>query len=175
MNSNITIQKATPGDALEIGEVFYRTWLATYPNKEHGITIEDIEYVFKDRASRDGSKFANMPDNEVYYTAKDNGHVVGVCRLIKHEDKNELKAIYVLPEYQGRGVGKMFWNEALKFFNSKKDIIVNVVVYNTNAIEFYKKLGFKDTGKRFLDERFRMQSGAIPQEMEMMIPSGFVA
>jgi ribosomal protein S18 acetylase RimI-like enzyme len=175
MTSTITIQKAVPEDALEIGEVFYKTWLATYPNKEAGVTEGDIEFVFKDRKSGDGSKFANLPENTVYFTAKENDHVVGVCRLIKHEDKNELKAIYVLPEYQGRGVGKMFWNKALKFFDSRKDTIVNVVVYNTNAIEFYKKLGFKDTGKRLLDERFRMQSGAIPPEMEMMIPSGSTA
>ena len=167
MSSNITIQKTIPEDALEVGEVFYKTWLATYPNKEFGVTEDDIEFMFKDRKSRDGSKFGNLPDNEIHLTAKENGKVIGVCRLVKHEDKNELKAIYVLPEYQGKGVGKMFWNEALKFFDPEKYNIVKVVVYNTKAIEFYKKLGFKDNGKRFLDERFRMQSGAIPPEMEM--------
>jgi diamine N-acetyltransferase len=179
MNSNITIQKTIPEDALEVGEVMYKTWLATYPNDEYGVTKDDIEFMFKDRKLRDGSKFSNLPENEIHLNAKDDGHVIGICRLIKHNpvgdpagsDKNELKAIYVLPEYQGRGVGKMFWNEALKFFDPTKDTIVNVVTYNTKAINFYKKLGFEDTGKRMLDERFRMQSGAIPPEMEMFMPA----
>ena len=172
MNINITIQKATSKDAQEIGEVFYRTWLATYPNEEIGVTVDDVEFKFKDRKDRDGSKFDNLPENEIFLTAKDGDHVVGVCDVIKHEDKNELKAIYVLPEYQGRGIGRMFWNEALKFFDSKKDIKVEVVTYNTNAVKFYKKLGFQDTGKRFHVERLRMKSGVILPEMEMEIVAG---
>jgi len=171
MTSNITIQKAEPGDAQGIGEVFYKTWLTTYPNKEFGVTIEDVNFIFKDIKKADGSKHASLPDNTVYFTAKENGYIIGVCKLIKHEDKNELKAIYVLPEYQGKGIGKMFWAEALNFFDSTKDTVVRVVTYNKNAIEFYKKLGFKDTEKIIYDETFRMQSGAIPPEIEMIIPA----
>ena len=43
MQSNVTVTKATLGDVQGIAEVQYVTWLATYPNKEAGITIEDIE------------------------------------------------------------------------------------------------------------------------------------
>ena len=172
MNSNITIQKATPDDAQGIGEVFYKTWLATYPNEEIGLTEDDVEFKFKDRHLADGSKYANIPDNQSVLTAKDGDLVVGICRLVKHEEMNELTVIYVLPEYQGRGIGKMFWNEALKFFDPSKSIIVKVVSYNKNAIEFYKKLGFKDTGKIFYDEHFRMKSGVIPPETEMTLPAG---
>lgn len=171
-SENITIQKAVPEDALGIGEVFYRTWLATYPNKEVGVTVEDIEFKFKDRKNKDGSRYANLPDNVLFLTAKVENSVVGVCRLVKDEKENELKAIYVLPEYQGRGIGKMFWTETLNFFDSTKDTIVKVVTYNKNAIEFYKRLGFKETEKIFYDETFRLQSGIIPPEMEMIIPAG---
>lgn len=171
MNSSITIQKAIPEDAQGIGEVFYRTWLATYPNEEFGVTTEDIDFIFKDIKKADGSKYESLPDNTVYFTAKEKDYVVGVCKLVKHDDINELKSIYVLLEYQGRGIGKMFWTEALKFFDSTKDTIVKVVTYNKGAIEFYKKLGFKETGKIFYDETFRMQSGVIPPEMEMIIPA----
>ena len=171
MSSNITIQKAIPEDAQGIGEVFYKTWLATYPNKEFGVTTEDVDFIFKDIKKADGSKYASLPDNTVYFTTKENGHVVGVCKLVKRDDINELKSIYVLPEYQGRGIGKMFWAEALKIFDSMNDTIVKVVTYNKDAIEFYKKLGFKDTGKIIYDETFRMQSGVIPPETEMVIPA----
>lgn len=67
----------------------------------------------------------------------------------------------------------MFWKEILKFFastDSKKDVIVHLAVYNLKAIEFYKKLGFVDTGKRFSEEAYKMPiSGVIVPEMEMIL------
>ncbi len=175
MNSDITIQKAIPEDAQEIGEVYYKTWLDTYPNEEFGVTKEDIDFIFKDIKNVDGSKYTSLPDDTVYFTAKENGHVVGVCKLVKRDDINELKSIYVLPEYQGKGIGKMFWSEALKFFDSTKETTVKAVTYNKNAIEFYKKLGFKETGKIIYDETLKMQSGAIPPELEMIISATNIA
>lgn len=50
-----------------------------------------------------------------------------------------------------------------------KGITVEVATYNTNAIEFYKRLGFEDTGKRFSNERLKMKSSAVLPEMEMVI------
>jgi len=168
----IIIQKAVPEDALGVGEVFYKTWLATYPNEEFGVTVDDIEDRWKDRDKADGSRIRNAPDNELLLTAKDGAKVVGACRAVRHEDKNNLQAIYILPEYQGQGLGNKFWEEILKFFDPKKDITVEVATYNTNAIEFYKKLGFQDTGRRFSYEKHRMKSGAILPEMEMVIKVG---
>ncbi|MBI2610790.1 GNAT family N-acetyltransferase [Candidatus Kaiserbacteria bacterium] len=76
---------------------------------------------------------------------------------------------YVLPEYQNRGVGKFFWAAALKFLDLSKDTIVNVATFNENAIAFYAKLGFVDTGKCFTDERYRFRSDANIPQMEMIL------
>jgi hypothetical protein len=46
---------------------------------------------------------------------------------------------------------------------------VEVATYNSNAIAFYKKLGFIETGRRFTNEKTRMKSGSIIPEMEMVI------
>jgi ribosomal protein S18 acetylase RimI-like enzyme len=105
----------------------------------------------------------------ITYCNKEGDKVVGVCRVVNHPDKNQLQAIYVLPEYQGRGVGRMLWEEAQKYFDIEKDTIVHVADYNEKAIGFYKKVGFVDTGKRFSEERYKMKSGAIISEMEMVI------
>jgi hypothetical protein len=45
----LTIARATPDDVLGIQDVTYYGWLATYPNAEHGITVDDIEDWYKDR------------------------------------------------------------------------------------------------------------------------------
>jgi len=171
---NINIGEAKPEDAAEIQQVFYETWLATYPNLDSGVTAEDVEDRFKDRLSHEGiakraDQIANLGPGSLFLAAKDGEKIIGICILRKDETKNQLSAIYILPKYQGRGIGRMFWQEAQKFFNPGKKINVEVDVCNKRAIAFYEKLGFADTGRRFADENFRMKSGAVIPEMEMEI------
>ncbi|HBD24558.1 MAG: hypothetical protein A2566_03595 [Candidatus Zambryskibacteria bacterium RIFOXYD1_FULL_40_13] len=171
---DIKIVKPTIEDVRGTIEVQYKTWLATYPNKKAGITIDDIEYRYKDAFSPERLKkreemIVSQEPNEKYIVAKDGDRVVGMCYAVIHEDKNQLEAIYILPEYHGRGIGTKLWNAVLPFFDKTKDIYVEVADYNEKAIGFYKKLGFIDTGRRFSDERFKMKSGAMLPEMEMKI------
>ena len=171
---DIKIIKTTIEDVRGTIEVQYKTWLATYPNKKAGITIDDIEYRYKDAFSPERLKkreemIVSQEPNEKYIVAKDGDRVVGMCYAVIHEDKNQLEAIYILPEYHGRGIGTKLWNAVLPFFDKTKDIYVEVADYNEKAIGFYKKLGFIDTGRRFSDERFKMKSGAMLPEMEMKI------
>ena len=171
----IKIQKPTIKDVRKIQKVFYETWLSTYPNKKAGITKEDIEEKFKNRLYRKviqkrSEDISNISKNRLFLIAKISTLIVGVCKITKEKKYNQLEAIYVLPDYQGKGIGSLFWEKIMVFFGTKKDIIVRVAVYNKKAIEFYKKLGFTDTGKRFYEERYRMPiSGKCIPEMEMII------
>jgi ribosomal protein S18 acetylase RimI-like enzyme len=174
MEHEIRIEVARHEDVRGMQEVFYKTWLATYPNEEAGITKDDIEDQYKDTFTEENLKksaerLANPPEGQTIFLAKEGEKVVGVCRIIVHEDKNELRAIYVLPEHQGKGIGSKLWEQAQKIFNPDKDIVVSVATYNTNAINFYTRLGFTDSGKRFNNEKFKMKSGAVIPEMEMVI------
>lgn len=177
LTSQIKILPSTPQDARGITEVLYKTWLDTYPNKDLGITREDIEDSYKNRFSEEAIKrsqerIANLPKDHKQVVAKYGDLIVAVSTMIRGEEFNKLKTIYVLPEFQGKGIGNMLWNEVKKFCDPAKDIIVQVATYNQNAINFYKKLGFVDTGKRWLDEKFKFKSGATLPEMEMIIKMG---
>lgn len=172
----ITIERAQPDDAEEIQNVFYRTWLATYPNTVPGVTVDDVDEYYKEKLSEEGIKKSSKRieeglnlENQRFLVAKVNGKIAGVCLATVFEDKNQLNAIYVLPEFQGKGLGYKLWGEVLKFIDHTKDTIVQVVTYNTGAIEFYRRIGFEDTGKRWTDEKFKMKSGATFPEMEMKI------
>jgi len=173
-NLGFKINDARPEDASGIGQVFYKTWLATYPNEENRITIDDIEDHYKQKnssASIEKRKrhILELPRNTKYLVVKDGEKIIGVCRAVKQENRQQLQALYVLPEYQGKGIGYALWQEAEKFFDATKEIYVQVASYNKHAIDLYKKIGFKDNGKRFGAEKFKMKSGNVIPEMEMSI------
>ena len=170
---NIKISLATPDDAQAINELRYKTWLVTYPNEELGITVDDIHDRFKDIASEEtiqkGKEYLKQTVDRQTLVAKDLNKLIGFCACVKSEEKNQLQAIYILPEYQRKGIGKQLWKEALDFFDKEKDTFVEVAEYNSSAIKFYESLGFKDYGKRIRNEHYELKGGAIIPEMEMVI------
>ena len=170
----VEFSEAKPQDVLGITEVLYRTWLDTYPNEEYGITVEDIEDKYKDAFSEEklqerALKMENEKKGDVRILAKENDRIVGLVRIVKHEDKNELQAIYVHPEFQKKGIGMKLWENVKERLDPDKDTIVSVAVYNQNAIDFYKKLGFEKTGKFLEEEKLRLKSGAIIPTTEMVM------
>lgn len=172
----IIIELAKPDDAKEIENVFYQTWLATYPGKVPGVTVEDVHKYYeagfspeKIQEYQNRIKESLDSDNKRFFVAKVDDEVVGICIAFKSEENNQLKAIYVLPEFQGKGIGYKLWTEASGFIDQSKDTTVEVVTHNDKAIEFYEKLGFEDTGRRWTDEKFTMASGATFPEMELKI------
>lgn len=170
----VVVDRALVSDVPAIQDIFYKTWLSTYPNEQYAVTVEDIEDRFKDRFSEEKLQkrrvdIENNDPSRVIFVARDNATVVGLCRVEKHEGYNQLSAFYVLPEYQGQGIGFRLWEKAKKHLDMNVKTIVHVVTYNQKAIDFYTKLGFEDTGKRFSDDRFRLKSGAVFPEMEMVL------
>ena len=88
--------------------------------------------------------------------------------VLQREDKE----FYTHHGINWKGTGRALWEATQKFFDPHKDTYVDVVDYNKQAIGFYEKLGFRDTGRRKQEERFRMKSGAIFTEMEMVRKAG---
>lgn len=139
-----------------------------------GYSKEDFDERFKDSLSDEAvnkcaENISSLSENEKYILAKTGDKVVGLCYVEKESSGNMLHAMYVLPEFQGRGIGAQLWENVKDFFDPTKDIILNVFVCNIHAINFYKKLGFADSGKRTADDRFTSKSGVAISEMEMVL------
>jgi GNAT superfamily N-acetyltransferase len=172
--NDIEIMAAKPEDARSIQDLKYRSWLITYPDEASGITLQDIQFRLKDaltdeKISKLARQIANASGDENFFVAKVDEGIVGYCHVVKYPNKNQLHAIYVLPEQVWKGIGTKLWKAAQDFFDPEKDTYVDVATYNENAIRFYKKLGFTETGRVFSDEKFRMQSGSIITETELVI------
>ncbi len=171
--ADVTVERARVEDIPAMQDVWYESWLATYPNEEVGITRDGVEERWKNRHSPE--KVEKMRafiegDNESarLFVARVDGKVVGVCRVSREENFNELNALYVLPDYLGQGIGTQLWNEAHTFLDARKVTYVYVATYNARAIRFYEKLGFIDTGGRVTEDRLRVNGIMIPQ-MEMKL------
>lgn len=78
------------------------------------------------------------------------------------ENLFHLQKIYLLPEYQGKGIGKLMFEKAVEYARQSKasspaKIELNVNRYNSKALGFYSKMGMKkisegdfDIGNGFL-------------------------
>lgn len=169
------IIESTPADQRDIYEVVRETWLATYPNADLGITKDDIAASFLEKGSdkyeevmKKRESNATVSSNQHTWIAKDNGKVVGICFVVKRDDINEIRSIYILPEYQGRGIGKQLMEKAFEWVDHNKDLVLGVTNYNTQAVEFYKKLGFRETGRKWYTEAAKLPSGKELPSVEMV-------
>jgi len=167
----IIIRKAEPSDAEAWARIRKECWLDVYPNKEHDITREDI--LLKDFDSPEKivmwrESFVLPRDNAVYYSAVVDDKVVGMCITYpEHKEDSEVGALYVDLAYHRQGIGRTLMEKALASFDPKKKIILKVVSYNDNAINFYKKLGFKIVGP-FDDPNGKLPNGKKLPELEMI-------
>lgn len=74
---------------------------------------------------------------------------IGNAQSEKMGDESlEIERIYVKNKYQKHGIGKILLNTAIEFAleRDKKEIWLGVWEKNENAIAFYKKMDFVQTG-----------------------------
>lgn len=173
--NDIKIVDSVPEDVFGIRNVQKITWIDTYPNLDLGITKEDVEAKFSEDNTEVGKKkiekwkeeYANP--NQHRWVAKEGQEIIGFCVAGKGNNSNRIYAIYVIPSFQGKGLGKQLMEKALDWLSDNKDIYVNLAPYNTKALQFYEKFGFTKTGKNVHSEGVdALPSGKTIPEIEMI-------
>lgn len=145
----LIIKTAKITDAQAIARVRNLTWLDTYPSKKYNITRKMLEKMDLGgpKALRKIRKRINgIGKNLHLWVAKDKETVVGYITVFRKPGKNYLGSFYVLPEYQGRGIGTTLMGKALKWFGLKSTVELGVASYSKKTIRFYKKFGFQIIG-----------------------------
>ncbi len=128
-----------------IDRVFLETWLETYPNTEYNITKDDVYSAFwtkKQRLEKREKRLNEKEDSDTFLMAKIGNSITWVAKWKVYPDFNELEAIYILPRFQRKWIGKILWNTMQSYFLKDIPTIVRVASYNSKALEFYKQLGF---------------------------------
>ena len=76
------------------------------------------------------------------------GRDVGRLRVVRSADSIYVGGIQILPEFQGKGIGTSLFTDLVKESRqSKLPIVLEVHDVNTEALAFYKKLGFTEGEK----------------------------
>lgn len=169
------IVDASPDDVYGIRRVQRLGWLCTYPNEKAGITKEEIEQKFAVDDTEEGqsaieARKQGFKDPLIHtWVAKDKAEIVGFCVASKKDNKNTILALYVLPDYQGKGIGTNLIKASFDWLGDKQDIYVAVASYNNQAISFYKKNDFEETGEKgLLDESAKLPSGKTIPEVQLI-------
>jgi ribosomal protein S18 acetylase RimI-like enzyme len=141
------IRKTNIDDAPSIFDIQKINWLQVYPNEKHGVKYQDIAERFKNkeefliRIKKGIESYGNDRQGRVAELA---GRVVGFSVAGQEDDgKNMIQAIYVLPEYQNKGIGQLLLEEIIKFSKKSQEFWLEVAPYNRQAIRFYEKFGFR--------------------------------
>lgn len=144
------VREATELDVRSIARVHVDTWRTTYKGIVSDKFLNDLSY---NKREEMWSKFIqDSAKNKKYiFVAEDENHGIigfatgGIERESDNRSLGELYAIYILKNYQNKGIGKLLFNtvkgklEELKF----RAMLIWVLESNNQACRFYEAMGGK--------------------------------
>lgn len=141
---NYNIRLANKNDCLELSKLKQKVWQETYRGIYPNEKIDDFDY---ENNKEKFIKIIENPDIQLY-VVEDEAKIIGYMdfgipsRPFK-DYKQEIGLLYILKEYQGKGIGKRLFNMAYE--NIKKtgfnEFFVCCNKYNIPAQKFYEKMG----------------------------------
>lgn len=139
----ISITKVTTADLKTIIDIAHKTWPLTYGEI---LSQAQLEYMLNAFYSEE-ALLANIKNGHEFILAKENDICMGFAAF-EHHHKNgnttKIHKIYILPETQGKGIGKLLIDSIAQFAkeNHADTLLLNVNRFN-KALSFYQKQGFK--------------------------------
>lgn len=166
------VHEATIDDIEDISLVQREVWLSTFPNDEHGITRADVEaedFFSEERLKQRERIIVDKNSNVRFWVARVGLKTIAYSCAKKIDGAGKIRSIYVLPEFQGKGVGKALMEAMLAWLDPKKPVKLSVAVYSDKAIEFYESLGFVRGKMLEKNPDGAFLSGKEVPEMEMIL------
>lgn len=143
----ISLQTAMPSDAGDIASLLRASWAATYGSILTPEELSTLAHAWHhpDRLRRQLSN----PRVEFLLARTAAGALVGVATVKQSDDGTTITVLrlYVLPDYQGQGIGSQLLNRALAVFPNAQRIELQVAEANPSGLSFWMKRGFRACGQ----------------------------
>ncbi|MED3728789.1 GNAT family N-acetyltransferase [Priestia filamentosa] len=149
----INIKKCTLEDLRKLQEISYETFNETFKHQNSPENMEaylekafNLEQVEKELSNTSSHFFFVYVDNEIAGYLKVNTDDAQSEEM--GDESLEIERIYIKNNFQKHGLGKYLFNKAIDMAmeHNKKKIWLGVWEKNENALIFYKKMGFIQTG-----------------------------
>ncbi|MDG0948026.1 GNAT family N-acetyltransferase [Bacillus paranthracis] len=149
----INIKKCTLEDLHKLQEISYETFNETF---KHQNSLENMDTYLENafNLKQLEKELANISSQ--FFFVYFNNEVAGYLKVNTNDaqseemgdDSLEIERIYINSRLQKHGLGKYLLNKAIEIAmeHNKKKIWLGVWEKNENAIAFYKKMGFVQTG-----------------------------
>lgn len=160
----IVISQATIKDILLIQEIVHKTWPITYGKI---LSTAQLDYMINLMYS-DDSLIQQIQGKPSFFLAYEDNICLGFASCENNylnKKETRLHKLYLLPESQGKGVGKLLIEKVINLAkkNHSEIVSLNVNKFNT-AVTFYKKMGFEivaeedlEIGSGYLMEDYKME------------------
>ncbi|MDR6884172.1 GNAT family N-acetyltransferase [Bacillus sp. 3255] len=149
----ISIKECTLEDSSKLQEISYETFNQTFKDQNSPENMK--AYLDKAFNLKQLEKELSNPFSQ-FFLVYDHHKLAGYLKVNTHdaqseemgEESLEIERIYVRSSFQNRGLGKYLYNKAMEIAKKldKRIIWLGVWEKNENAIAFYKKMGFVQTG-----------------------------
>lgn len=157
----IQVRKMKKKDIQHVQHVAKTSWHDTY----QGIIPRHIQDNFLQQAYSNQAMKQRLK-NSYLFVAETDGDIIGFANYLPSDEygKVELGAIYLLPEFQGKGAGTALLQEGIKKMQGVREIHLSVEKNNTAAKMFYEAKGFEVVSE--FDEDF---AGHILRTVRMVL------
>ena len=155
LKSLVRFEPATEEDARTIIELRKRIWATTYRGFYPDSMIDDFDDAW--HLERELRRIRH-PEYRVYRIVKD-GRSIGYLSTRK-TDVVMLQSLYILEEYQRRGIGRMAFDFVKRYCreNGAASFLCHCLPENRNARKFYEKMGGQVIGEDMDNEESWMNS-----------------
>jgi diamine N-acetyltransferase len=139
----LEITPADESQLINVQDLAHRTWPATFQNI---LSPDQIEYMLELMYSLPALTQQVREKGIIFILAKEGNDYLGFAAYETNYNRNpatKLHKIYVLPQAQGKGVGKALMDYVIRIaLQHHNDVLLLNVNRGNPALRFYQKVGF---------------------------------
>jgi GNAT superfamily N-acetyltransferase len=173
------IRRALPADSPIIGQIRIRGWRAAYRGLVGDDTLDAMSDVGREPQRRE--RLRRPPARSGAWVVETDGQVVGFALTgptrdldVDRSTTGEVFAIYLEPEFVGRGFGRALFGRALQDLRAMGFVRVSVWVLADNRVgrRFYEAAGLRADGVEQTEQMDGSAMREVRYVMELADPAG---